>query len=33
MKIPKDKLKQFIDQAIDMCLYMKEHVVWEEQEG
>lgn len=32
MKIPKDKLKQFIDQVIDMRLYIKEHAVWEEQE-
>lgn len=33
MKMPKDKLKQFIDQAMDMRLYMKEHAVWEGQEG
>ena len=33
MKIPEEKLKQFIDQAMDMRLYMKDHVVWEGQEG
>ena len=33
MKIPQEKLKAFIEQAADMCLYMKDNVVWEGQEG